>query len=247
MFTIFVITFIINSIGYLFYKSYFFIFLFFNIIALLVTAPRDHLPEQALDGYLMGSIIFGVLSISCAIIWGFNFKPAIYLFAVFVAFIGFISTLKTQEEIADEKRKNEMYELIDKRHEDYQIILKQQRFKIYGINHLKHYFDIISEYKSAYDQNLLDGGEDGYYPLYDYHPLDCKLEEEEHKYKVFVDVRGWQYVGYLEKTDDLALAIEKMKTWHVEVDGGSTYVMKNNKYRKEWYPLNFTLVIEPRD
>lgn len=124
----------------------------------------------------------------------------------------------------------------------------RHRYKIYSVRHFEDYFGLISEYYSAYDQGLLDDPEDGEYPLYEYRNLDCKLEQDETRYKVFVNTeQGWNYCGYMDKTVTLEYDIENMKSWHVEVDGGSTYVVVNGKYRKVWQPLHFTLVIDLRD
>ena len=112
---------------------------------------------------------------------------------------------------------------------------------------IKNYFNMISEYYSASDLGLLDNPDDGEYPLYKYKYLPCKLEEYDNEYKVYVDVKGWEYVGVIKKPSTISECMDKMKTWYVTVDGGSTYIVKNSKYNKVWLPLEFTLVIEIRN
>jgi hypothetical protein len=110
---------------------------------------------------------------------------------------------------------------------------------------IKFYFSLIETYKSAYDWGILDGAEEGEeYPLYEYKKLPCQLTQDEEKFTVYVDPGdGMKYLGIIPRTTESERAIENGRKWHVEVDGGSTYIGKGKSYEKVWLPLHFYLVI----
>ena len=111
---------------------------------------------------------------------------------------------------------------------------------------IKYYFALVKTYKSAYDWGILDGAEEGEeYPLYEYKKLPCQLSQDEEKFSVYVEPDdGMKYLGTIPRTAESEAAIDKGSKWHVEVDGGSTYIGTGKSYEKVWLPLHFYLVID---
>lgn len=121
-----------------------------------------------------------------------------------------------------------------------------RKIEIQTKGRISYYFGLVETYRSAYDWGLLDGAEEGEeYPLYEYKKLPCQLSQDEEKYSVYVDPGdGMKYLGTIPRASESETAIENGRKWHVEVDGGSTYIGTRKSYEKVWLPLHFYLIIE---
>lgn len=247
----FAFTYIINSLGFLFYKWWFILFVIGSLIALSAYVPE--ISKEKCDSITMASIVIGVVG---AVVLFFvplltaslNFKPCLWWFLSCIAVAFYATDQKTKIKI---KERDESTKHLDSYHTLDDYLPSRQpysRFKITNDNRIysSTYFAMIAEYQSAYDQGIYDQHIEDWeqYPLYTYKPLPCELAEDYNRFKVFIHVNDRKlYIGYLMKEEQLEYSIEHMKSWYVQVTGGSTYVGVKGKATKTWLPLQFTLVI----
>lgn len=232
---------LINSYLYITKGSWYFLCFVASIVALslkIKVKPRSGL-------YLFVVVIFASIGVVFSIVHILDNGFRIFIVTVILTLFSVIYIAMCIQKDEDE-RKARLYECLTP--VPLSAITKHE-YAINTVRHFQDYFGLIDEYHSAYDQGLLDDPEDGVYPLYDYKKLDCKLEQtDEVKYKVFVNTdHRWSCAGFVDRSSFLDDDIENMKSWHVKVDGGSTYIVSGGKYEKTWQPLHFTLVIELKD
>ena len=106
---------------------------------------------------------------------------------------------------------------------------------------VKNFFAIVEDYYTAADYDY----EEGVYPYYTYRHLNCHLKAEGNFYKVFVETETntWEYIGKIFKSSVLEDDLYECEKYYVDVTGGTQHVLAKGKNEKEWWPLEFTLVI----
>ena len=251
-------TLIINSIGFLFFKWWFYIFYLGSIIIFFhYLKPIKY--KTSLD---LLATVFTFLITLILLLYGFiwiNFKPAIWFLTLGLGLILYFENapkeyIHTKPSIP-EKFKQHVPTSNECVRNKVQLINPITRFRItYQLPRVPHYFEMVKEYHSAYDQGIIDFTRQDYidndgdlYPLYDYFDLPCRLDQDEYKYKVSVaipDTNDFFYIGTLEKSVELDKAIDNMARWYVRPSGGSSYYIHDGKYEKIWDKMNFDLIIE---
>lgn len=240
---------LINAFLYMSKGSWYFICFVASIVALSITIKVK--PRSGL--YLFAVAIFASIGVMFSIvhILDYSLRPFIVTIILTLFSVIYIAMcIQENEKIRKTYGSVENHEYLKSHPFEWETKkVAQHEYRINAVEHFNDYFGLIDKYYSAYVQGLLDDPEDGEYPLYVYKKLDCKLEQtDDVKYKVFVNTdHGWSYAGFVDRSSFLDDDIDNMKSWHVEVDGGSTYIASGGKYEKVWLPLHFTLVIELKD
>jgi len=220
---------IINSILFVFKSWFYIIFVLFSIIALICVMDYKR-------SYIVPCVTLGVtFGIGAIVFLFFNSKASLLCVVYDFMLLAFAITCNEKTKPSPVIEHKYPYAFLEENN--------KQVFPIKSLPNVKNYFDMVEEYYSASDLGLLDHPEDGEYPLYTYKHLPCKLEQNDNEYLVYVETKGWQFVGTIDKPTSITECMDKMENWYVRVDGGSYYDVRKGKYQKKWSPLEFALVI----